>query len=148
MFGVFARSLNCSTLTRGTAEYNMYSSDVMAADASYDLAFTQEVDVNSSMSHVHTLPCLQKPFPHHAAIGACRVQLRPAGRTATTSSSAFLLSTGSNVAKHDALASSPVLRVSDSAQISLTELWGTTDTCVVVFARSFGCPFCQCASDP
>lgn len=71
------------------------------------------------------------------------VQLRPDGR-ARTACSAFLLSTGANVAKHEALGSTPLLRVSDASEVRLTELWGAEETCVVVFARSFGCPFCQC----
>lgn len=84
-------------------------------------------------------------YRHHAAVIGSRVQLRPAGRRDPTTS-AFLLSTGANVAKHAALASTPVTRVADSKQIRLTELWGTDEMCVVVFARSFGCPFCQYVS--
>jgi hypothetical protein len=40
-----------------------------------------------------------------------------------------------------------VLRVSDGEDLALTTLWGENEKAVVVFARSFGCPFCQCVFD-
>lgn len=82
-------------------------------------------------------------YSHYAASASHRVQLAR-GRS-STACSAFLLSTGANVAKYDALANTPVLSVSDGASTSIADLWSSSEMSVVVFARSFGCPFCQCA---
>jgi hypothetical protein len=38
-----------------------------------------------------------------------------------------------------------VSRVSDNVKVTLPSLWGEGDVAVTVFARSFGCPFCQYA---
>ena len=96
-----------------------------------------------SMLHMRRSPSANLPNSQRRT-GPVAVRGQKPVRRACTACSAFLLSSGANVDKHDALASTPVLRVSDGSDVRLTELWGAEEMCVVVFARSFGCPFCQC----
>ena len=86
------------------------------------------------------LNCIKRQY-----VSSNTFQLRHSWRASTTAS-AFLLSNGVDVAKHAVLAKTPVLRVSDAANMTVTDAWGSNEMCVVVFARSFGCPFCQCAA--
>ena len=57
----------------------------------------------------------------------------------------FRQSLPSDLDAHAALTGIAVARVSDSSAVKLPELWTKDDICMLIFARSFGCPFCQCA---
>lgn len=48
-----------------------------------------------------------------------------------------------SIKEYEALAATPVQRVSSGEETALTSLWSDDEMCTVVFARSFGCPFCQ-----
>ncbi|CAG9460682.1 unnamed protein product [Pedinophyceae sp. YPF-701] len=87
-----------------------------------------------------------KPAAPHANLGARPLRTPSASASASPQRSiraAAATAEGPVADPFAALGNQTVFRVSDGQELPLTAQWGPSDTAVVVFGRTFGCPFCQ-----